>query len=151
MGLNPAGITSLSKANKIIRIGSVAQLNRASDYGSEGCGFESRRNHEKRTLERVSFFSLQDACLSASKLYSSIAHVIVPVGVAIDIAQAGVALAGIAFAPKNLQEVFIIGRDDIVVIVDDGLGPHTGVHDERFGIMFWQGLLNRNGISLGWS
>ena len=26
--------------------GSVAQLNRASDYGSEGCGFESRRNHE---------------------------------------------------------------------------------------------------------
>ena len=29
------------------RIGSVAQLNRASDYGSEGCGFESRRNHKK--------------------------------------------------------------------------------------------------------
>ena len=28
-----------------MRIGSVAQLNRASDYGSEGCGFESRRNH----------------------------------------------------------------------------------------------------------
>ena len=30
--------------------GSVAQLNRASDYGSEGCGFESRRNHEKETF-----------------------------------------------------------------------------------------------------
>ena len=28
------------------RNGSVAQLNRASDYGSEGCGFESRRNHK---------------------------------------------------------------------------------------------------------
>ena len=28
--------------------GSVAQLNRASDYGSEGCGFESRRNHEHK-------------------------------------------------------------------------------------------------------
>ena len=28
--------------------GSVAQLNRASDYGSEGCGFESRRNHKER-------------------------------------------------------------------------------------------------------
>ena len=27
--------------------GSVAQLNRASDYGSEGCGFESRRNHKR--------------------------------------------------------------------------------------------------------
>ena len=25
--------------------GSVAQLNRASDYGSEGYGFESRRDH----------------------------------------------------------------------------------------------------------
>ncbi len=29
------------------KVGSVAQLNRASDYGSEGCGFESRRNHFK--------------------------------------------------------------------------------------------------------
>ena len=29
--------------------GSVAQLNRASDYGSEGCGFESRRNHKQKT------------------------------------------------------------------------------------------------------
>ena len=29
--------------------GSVAQLNRASDYGSEGCGFESRRNHERES------------------------------------------------------------------------------------------------------
>ncbi len=30
--------------------GSVAQLNRASDYGSEGCGFESRRNHKVRKM-----------------------------------------------------------------------------------------------------
>ena len=37
--------------------GSVAQLNRASDYGSEGCGFESRRNHEKakNDCQRQSF------------------------------------------------------------------------------------------------
>ena len=27
------------------RYGSVAQLNRASDYGSEGSGFESQRSH----------------------------------------------------------------------------------------------------------
>ena len=40
-----------------IKIGSVAQLNRASDYGSEGCRFESCRSHSflsthstKRTL-----------------------------------------------------------------------------------------------------
>ena len=36
--------------------GSVAQLNRASDYGSEGCGFESRRNHEERYFEYHSLF-----------------------------------------------------------------------------------------------
>ena len=32
--------------------GSVAQLNRASDYGSEGCGFESRRNHKINAIKR---------------------------------------------------------------------------------------------------
>ena len=30
--------------------GSVAQLNRASDYGSEGYRFESCRNHEKEFI-----------------------------------------------------------------------------------------------------
>ena len=40
-----------------MRIGSVAQLNRASDYGSEGCGFESRRNHKKKSsVERLLLF-----------------------------------------------------------------------------------------------
>ena len=40
------------------RIGSVAQLNRASDYGSEGCGFESRRNHkEERKSNGFLFFN----------------------------------------------------------------------------------------------
>ena len=29
----------------IKKYGSVAQLNRASDYGSEGSGFESQRSH----------------------------------------------------------------------------------------------------------
>ena len=33
--------------------GSVAQLNRASDYGSEGCGFESRRNHKNVRGDRL--------------------------------------------------------------------------------------------------
>ena len=33
--------------------GSVAQLNRALDYGSRGCGFESRRSHQ----ESFRFFS----------------------------------------------------------------------------------------------
>ncbi len=37
----------LSSKDATIKIGSVAQLNRASDYGSEGCGFESRRNHKR--------------------------------------------------------------------------------------------------------
>ena len=40
--------------------GSVAQLNRASDYGSEGCGFESRRNHfkERKSKDFLSFFCI---------------------------------------------------------------------------------------------
>ncbi len=33
--------------NEVLR-GSLAQLNRASDYGSEGCGFESRGSHKIR-------------------------------------------------------------------------------------------------------
>ena len=37
--------------------GSVAQLNRASDYGSEGCGFESRRNHKKQRIASKVYFS----------------------------------------------------------------------------------------------
>ena len=45
--------------------GSVAQLNRASDYGSEGCGFESRRNHFfkvcKRSTEQGSVAQLNRA------------------------------------------------------------------------------------------
>ena len=36
--------------------GSVAQLNRASDYGSEGCGFESRRNHKEFRLFYLNSF-----------------------------------------------------------------------------------------------
>ena len=41
--------------NATINNGSVAQLNRALDYGSRGYRFESCRNH-LRTLVRVSFF-----------------------------------------------------------------------------------------------
>ncbi len=49
-------VCTFAPANKEITLecrngGSVAQLNRASDYGSEGCGFESRRNH--KTIERL--------------------------------------------------------------------------------------------------
>ena len=50
MGLNPAGITFKRRKQIFNTDGSVAQLNRASDYGSEGCGFESRRNHTKGHL-----------------------------------------------------------------------------------------------------
>ena len=40
--------------------GSVAQLNRASDYGSEGCRFESCRSHDKEDITScdVLFFLL---------------------------------------------------------------------------------------------
>ena len=47
-------LTPYGKQN--LKVGSVAQLNRASDYGSEGCGFESRRNHKKRIWIRPNPF-----------------------------------------------------------------------------------------------
>ena len=46
----------LSSKDATIKIGSVAQLNRASDYGSEGCGFESRRNHKEFRLFYLNSF-----------------------------------------------------------------------------------------------
>ena len=44
-----------------IKTGLVAQLNSASDYGSEGCGFESRRGHYKQKVHYPSngFFDLR--------------------------------------------------------------------------------------------
>ena len=39
--------------------GSLAQLNRASDYGSEGCGFESRGSHIKENPESKACFQMQ--------------------------------------------------------------------------------------------
>ena len=51
---------------RISGLGSVAQLNRASDYGSEGCGFESRGSHTEGWSWRPSFFhfpNLKSKCL----------------------------------------------------------------------------------------
>ena len=36
--------------NKIIKLAPVAQLDRASDFGSEGSGFESLRAHHRFVL-----------------------------------------------------------------------------------------------------
>ncbi len=52
-------ITTFALAFK--KHGSVAQLNRASDYGSEGSGFESQRSHnikEDFTLCKILFFRI---------------------------------------------------------------------------------------------
>ena len=40
-------------ATKIMKDGSVAQLNRASDYGSEGYRFESCRSHKMSSAKSV--------------------------------------------------------------------------------------------------
>ncbi len=44
------------------RNGSVAQLNRASDYGSEGCRFESCRSHQRSTSKNGGAFFLPRFC-----------------------------------------------------------------------------------------
>ena len=47
IGLNPIGVTYYKGYCKE---GSLAQLNRASDYGSEGYRFESYRSHKEKII-----------------------------------------------------------------------------------------------------
>ena len=42
--------------NRIYELGPVAQLNRASDYGSEGYRFKSCRGHSKKEMCEHLFF-----------------------------------------------------------------------------------------------
>ena len=39
-------------------VGLVAQLDRVPDYGSGGCGFDSRPVHERKSRNRFPFFVL---------------------------------------------------------------------------------------------
>ena len=58
--------TTFASQNKK-RVGTVAQLNRASDYGSEGLGFESLQCHLRRRTETSGFRSfnvIRDAGVS---------------------------------------------------------------------------------------
>ena len=45
-----------STSVKLKKFGSLAQLNRASDYGSEGYRFESCRSHKKKESKQIPFF-----------------------------------------------------------------------------------------------
>ena len=55
--------------------GSVAQLNRASDYGSEGYRFESCRSHKHKTLDESQAFlfykAVTESLLSTSQPYKT--------------------------------------------------------------------------------
>ena len=49
--------TFANAITKVMHFGSLAQLNRASDYGSEGCGFESRGSHYQGCVfQHILFF-----------------------------------------------------------------------------------------------
>ena len=49
--------TFANAITKVMHFGSLAQLNRASDYGSEGCGFESRGSHSQGCVfQHILFF-----------------------------------------------------------------------------------------------
>ena len=50
-----------STSVKLKKFGSLAQLNRASDYGSEGYRFESCANHHQVTGSPVTFFCIYSA------------------------------------------------------------------------------------------
>ena len=57
-GKNSLPLHRNSGTARLQRLGSVAQLNRASDYGSEGYGFESHRSHKvnERRIARCASF-----------------------------------------------------------------------------------------------
>ncbi len=60
-GINNLLYLCTRNSEQWLQFGSVAQLNRALDYGSRGCGFESRRSHtsiEDFTLSKILFFYL---------------------------------------------------------------------------------------------
>ena len=57
----------LHPISREINDGSLAQLNRASDYGSEGCRFESCRSHEAKRKVISSFFCFR--AYSATRQY----------------------------------------------------------------------------------
>ena len=57
--MNPAGVTLLYYSLFLKGLGSLAQLNRAFDYGSKGCRFESCRSHKKKQfafIRQTAFF-----------------------------------------------------------------------------------------------
>ena len=51
---------ALQKIEERIKTGPVAQLNRVSDSGSEGSGFEPQRGHKKRTVSITARFLIDD-------------------------------------------------------------------------------------------
>ena len=57
-GKNSLPLHRNSGTTRLHRLGSVAQLNRASDYGSEGYGFESHRSHKvnERRIRKMRLF-----------------------------------------------------------------------------------------------
>ena len=62
-GIKKSSYLCTRKTKMMQKWGSLAQLNRASDYGSEGCGFESRGSHEKERIEILSFCYIGGVCV----------------------------------------------------------------------------------------
>ena len=58
--------------NATINNGSVAQLNRALDYGSRGYRFESCRNHKRNTHLECSFFCVLRFMMLTNRLWKVI-------------------------------------------------------------------------------
>ena len=53
-------------------VGLVAQLDRVPDYGSGGCGFDSRPVHERKSRNRFPFFVLYISLKKTFPFYSLI-------------------------------------------------------------------------------
>ena len=53
-------------------VGLVAQLDRVPDYGSGGCGFDSRPVHERKSRNRFPFFVLYISLKKTFPFYGSV-------------------------------------------------------------------------------
>ena len=127
--------------------GSLAQLNRASDYGSEGCRFESCRSHfQKLNIKMFGFFFLYfRICsllalmlfpLSSNSASSKLEQCSL-------LARTTMQFQVRRWVQNEKNDFFILYCAHLFVILHSSLA--TGFGGSAFGKSYW--LKNNNGIS----
>ena len=135
IGLNPIGVTYYKSYCKE---GSLAQLNRASDYGSEGYRFESYRSHKEKIIGSLA--QLNRAFDYGSKGYrfeSYRSHFFAEIAQLVEhnLAKVGVASSSLVFRSFCLQHRSSTSPGGGMV---DALVSGTSVsNDVQVRVLFW--------------